>query len=324
MRIPLTDSGRTLIEQRMQQIPYELDKIRLSEIFDDYIVSVANQVIDKPIKLTSEIVKKYKNYQSLDQIKCQNIRMNQDEQEKFQLYQEALETLHNPWTQKLLAALLHTSVDTIRRMSHPKKGGTEETIRNVARVLGIEPIKLVDPQQWKLQTHINTELEATIYPLEFQALIKEKIYKFVGREFVFDTIQDFFNKQEKGYFTIVGEPGQGKSTILAKYVYDNKEQCVVHFNVRAEGKNRADYFLESVCTQIIKRYKLNYPTLPSRAFEDGVFLSILLEQVSQLLKDEERLVIAIDALDEVDEDSQKKERICFTYLDICRHKSIFF
>jgi hypothetical protein len=70
--------------------------------------------------------------------------------------------------------------------------------------------------------------------------------------------------------------------------------------VRASGITSARQFLENVCTQIIVDFGLQYPNLPPEATQDGVFLLKLLQEVSITLEGGERLVIAVDALDEVD------------------------
>ena len=76
----------------------------------------------------------------------------------------------------------------------------------------------------------NTKIKNTkVYPQEFEAIINEKSFNFVGREFVFSAINNFINQYDNGYFTIVGEPGSGKSAIVAKYVKENKG--VVYYNV---------------------------------------------------------------------------------------------
>ncbi|HAG81934.1 MAG TPA: hypothetical protein DCL61_12395, partial [Cyanobacteria bacterium UBA12227] len=133
---------------------------------------------------------------------------------------------------------------------------------------------------------------------EQQKLIEEKTEGFVGREFVFEAIEKFLTSQPNGYFIIEGEPGIGKSAILAKYV--QQTGCVAHFNVRSQGITSVERFLKNVCTQLISRYNLPYSSLPSDATRDGQFLAQLLGEVSAKLKTGERLVIAIDALDEVE------------------------
>ena len=98
-------------------------------------------------------------------------------------------------------------------------------------------------------------LTCALPPLnQFKSLIEDKTKWFVGRTYVFDTIQAFVSNNPKGYFTIIGDPGQGKSAILAKYVQNTG--CVAHFNVQLQGINRADQFLESVCRQLVIRYDL--------------------------------------------------------------------
>jgi hypothetical protein len=149
------------------------------------------------------------------------------------------------------------------------------------------------------------------------ALIDEKTEGFVGREFVFQAIAEFLASQPNGYFIIEAEPGVGKSAIAAEYVRRNA--CIAHFNVRSQGINRADQFLESVCTQIISRYNLPYPSLPSDATRDGKFLAQLLGEVET--KAGTRLVIVIDALDEVDQTDHSGANILF--LPVTLPKNIY-
>ncbi|NET44017.1 NACHT domain protein [Okeania sp. SIO2B3] len=128
------------------------------------------------------------------------------------------------------------------------------------------------------------------YPAEFKSLIMEKIKGFCGREFVFKEFGNFINKNSNGYFTVVGDAGMGKSAIAAKYVYDHKSPC--HFNIRADGRNKPELFLESIRKQLIRRYELQNT--------DKVNLSALLQNVSENLGGQ-KLVIVVDALDEVEQ-----------------------
>ncbi len=143
---------------------------------------------------------------------------------------------------------------------------------------------------------------------QFQSLIQDKTEGFVGREYVFDAIQTFIQENKKGYFTIIGDPGQGKSAILAKYVQDTR--CIAHFNIQLQGPNRADQFLESVCNQLIARYQMPYDSLPSNATQDGDFLRHLLDEVAQR-RNGQPVVIAVDALDEVDSGSYRDANILY-------------
>ncbi|MDZ8106493.1 MAG: P-loop NTPase fold protein [Nostoc sp. DedQUE12a] len=131
------------------------------------------------------------------------------------------------------------------------------------------------------------------YPAEFKSLIREKIRSFCGRKFVFNAFKEFCDKNRNGYFTVVGDAGMGKSTIAAKYVWENKAPCF--FNIRSDGRNRPELFLESIRKQLIKRYQLQNAQKAN--------LADLLEQVSKKIPAGDRLVIVVDALDEVEQET---------------------
>ncbi len=143
---------------------------------------------------------------------------------------------------------------------------------------------IVDPHFTKLP-------EVSSYPDDFKALIEEKIRTFRGRGFVFDEFNRFLDNHTKGYFTVVGDAGMGKSAIAAKYVYDHKAIC--YFNVLVEGRNKPEQFLNSIRQQLNHRYQL----------QDSANANLpgLLNKVSEKLATDQRLVIVVDALDEVEQ-----------------------
>lgn len=157
---------------------------------------------------------------------------------------------------------------------------------------------VASPQSVTSESVETSELPDSLPRNQFQSLIADKTTGFVGREYVFSAIETFLNQEPNGYFIVQADPGVGKSAILARYVEQN--HCLAHFNVRSQGINRATQFLESICTQLIKRYNLPYRSLPPEATTDGNFFAQLLAQVSTKLDETDKLVIAIDALDEVD------------------------
>lgn len=87
-------------------------------------------------------------------------------------------------------------------------------------------------------------------------------------------------------------------------------ECIAHFNVQLQGPNRADQFLESVCKQVIARYQMPYDPLPSNVMQDGEFLGHLLDEVAQR-RNGQPVVIAVDALDEVDSGSYRDANILY-------------
>jgi hypothetical protein len=185
-----------------------------------------------------------------------------------------------------LATKANVKPDTVKRLLGTKgclNGVERWQVINIAEVLGIEPTDIVDPQDWYAEN---------LLPPEFESLIAEKIRTFCGRRFVFDTFQQFITANPHGYFTIVGDAGMGKSSIVAKYVSEHKSPC--YFNIIVEGRNRPELFLKSIRQQLIDRYQL-----PNSEDAD---LPTLLTKVARKLPAGERLVIAVDALDEVEQE----------------------
>ena len=131
----------------------------------------------------------------------------------------------------------------------------------------------------------------------YSRYIAEKTRGFVGRQWVFERVKSFIKENPHGYFFIIGDPGIGKSALTAQLIKENG--YIHHFNIRAEGINKAANFLRNVCSQLIAAYNLEYDDLPPEALEDSGFLNKLLEQVSQKLEPNESCVIVVDALDEV-------------------------
>ena len=164
------------------------------------------------------------------------------------------------------------------------------------------------------------------YPLEFQQIITAKNQNFVGREFVFSAINNFLNQSDRGYFTIIGDPGIGKSAILAHYVSQNPG--IVYYNVEITGKNCADEFLTTICTQLIEIVQnqgsknLTHNSLEFTTENSG-FLSLLLQQISDRLHPEQHLIITIDGCDRIDINNQARGSNIF-YLPRYLPEKVYF
>lgn len=159
------------------------------------------------------------------------------------------------------------------------------------------------------------------YAFGFYPLINLLTHGFVGREFVFKATKDFIDNSENGYFIIEGDPGIGKSAIIAEYV--KQKACIAHFNSRATGIISLRDFLDSILSQIIAKYSLPYhfDEIPQRFKENSRFLIQLLDEVVGKAPDE-KIVIAVDALDEVEMRIQNTSNI----LQLPTHlpKNIYF
>ena len=120
---------------------------------------------------------------------------------------------------------------------------------------------------------------------------------FTGREHVFDAINLFIKNKDCGYFTIVGDPGEGKTAIIAEYV--RRTGCVSYFNIAARGINREDKCLEKLCDSIELKFDIRIQDIP-KGFNDGEYFVSILKAASSKLKENEKIIIAVDAIDEMD------------------------
>jgi hypothetical protein len=132
---------------------------------------------------------------------------------------------------------------------------------------------------------------------KFDLYIQEKTRGFVGRQFVFNAVQRFLDTNPRGYFFVRGDPGIGKTALLAEMARTRKH--VRHFNIRLQNITRAEQFLRNTCAQVIEKYRLGHASLPSDADRSSAFLLDLLAQAASQYKGE-KIVILVDALDEAD------------------------
>jgi len=56
----------------------------------------------------------------------------------------------------------------------------------------------------------------TTVPDQFLSFIESRTIGFVGRDYVFSAIDKFLRNEDRGYFIVEGDPGEGKSAILSQ------------------------------------------------------------------------------------------------------------
>jgi hypothetical protein len=128
-----------------------------------------------------------------------------------------------------------------------------------------------------------------------QILIDDATEGFVGRTYVFERIESFIAENRSGYFRLVADPGEGKTSIMAEYV--RRTGCVAHFNVLSETFNQTSQFTAHIARQLIARGLV----ADGRTMAEGnQSVSELLIEARAVLPPGERLVLVVDALDEAD------------------------
>jgi hypothetical protein len=131
----------------------------------------------------------------------------------------------------------------------------------------------------------------------FDVLMADKIRGFVGRQFVFDALDEFLRTYDSGYFVIRGVPGIGKSALMARLV--NDRGYIHHFNIASQNIRSTRTFLKNVSAQLIARYGLEHKELPPGGTDDSGFLIQCLGEAAAK-RGKEPIILAIDALDEAD------------------------
>jgi hypothetical protein len=144
----------------------------------------------------------------------------------------------------------------------------------------------------------SNDLTIQIRSVEFKALIEERTRVFVGRDFIFSAIERLLSEMPSGYILIRGEPGIGKTSLLAQLV--KMKGCVHHFNIALQNLRSTRAFLANICAQLILRYKLGYAVLPPEATRDSAFLTQLLGEAAAST-DNWPVVLLVDALDEAED-----------------------
>ena len=177
----------------------------------------------------------------------------------------------------------------------------ESELRNTPAFFSVFEAKSIKAIEEMLQQREQAPNQIRDKIIDQTRIIEEKTQNFVGRRFAFDAIEQFIATNPRGYFIVRGDPGIGKSALAAQFV--KKKGYVHHFNIRAEGISKASNFLTNICAQLIAAYDLDYQNLPPETTQDGGFLSKLLEQIAKKLDSSEKLIIVVDALDEVETDT---------------------
>ena len=160
----------------------------------------------------------------------------------------------------------------------------------------------------------------------FEDYIYDRTWLFSGRERVFQKVYEFINTNPSGYLTILGSPGSGKTAILAEFVKEQEKRkkegiiCVAYFNRRNEGNDSIRDCLQSICRSIIDTLSLS--TKMPRKFDNSEPLRGILYDAIKNLR-EKKLVIVIDALDELNLATQDNKKDIL-YLPGSLPNNVFF
>jgi hypothetical protein len=132
----------------------------------------------------------------------------------------------------------------------------------------------------------------------------DKTRNFVGRRYVFEAFEIFRSTRSSGYFALIGDPGEGKTAIAAKYVEDNRQNpyCLSFFAGRRTERRNPVQFLQEISSQLMELLGLRPEDIGLlKISTDGHYLKAVLDAASRRAKAiGQELIIVVDALDEID------------------------
>jgi hypothetical protein len=156
-------------------------------------------------------------------------------------------------------------------------------------------------------------------PSIFADYVEEKTKGFVGRAHVFAHVQEFLTSSSRGYLTIIGEPGIGKSAISCELT--RTMSCVAHFFIRSDGITKADQFYTYIGNQLRDRFGID--TTSSLDEAPGIRLKRWLTEAAATL-DGDKLVFVVDALDECEEVDKQDRAGNLLYLPRVLPEGVYF
>ncbi|MDY6990290.1 MAG: TIR domain-containing protein [Thermodesulfobacteriota bacterium] len=152
---------------------------------------------------------------------------------------------------------------------------------------------------------MDARIFSTLRPLDFGAEVSRLTRDFTGREWLFRELEEWLLNDKSRVFFITGDPGTGKSAIMAHLVHKHPQVAAYHFCISSLRDSLDPFrFVRSMASQLATQLEGYRAALEGVDLEDiiesdpGVLLRRL---VADLLKGEQPdkpVLLLVDALDE--------------------------
>jgi len=152
---------------------------------------------------------------------------------------------------------------------------------------------------------------AHLKPLDFGAEVARFSRDFIGRERLLAEIDSWLEKPESRVFFIIGDPGAGKSAIMARLVERHPQVVAYHFCISglADSLN-PNLFVRSIAAQLATQLDSYRHALESTELErilekdPGTLMRRLVADPLKAEQAEKPVLILVDALDEASDHGQ--------------------
>lgn len=137
---------------------------------------------------------------------------------------------------------------------------------------------------------------------EHESFGKERARFFVGRAAILGAIGDYVRGTDPRLLMVWGEPGSGKSTLMAKAIHEahqahSEAEVIYRFIGATPESSNSRVLLKNLCHQISRRYGADEADIP----QDYKELTLEFPKRLMLATVEKPLVVFLDALDQLSE-----------------------
>lgn len=149
------------------------------------------------------------------------------------------------------------------------------------------------------------DIFSRLKPLDFGVDVSRMTKDFTGRQWLFDEFDYWIKQSSSRVFLISGDPGIGKSAIMAQLACKHPHVMAFHFCISSLADSvNPDVFVKSIAAQLATQIKEYHDTIRQLNFEQlsrldpGTLFRRLIADPLKSINLKEQIVILVDALDE--------------------------